>query len=121
MTRIKPTVTFEGWLPSTPEVISVTGSVPEEKKGLFSRAIGVVEFAVEWGEGGKEVQFLYNAYQLISDVHEHGAMEAGKDYVVGKLQNKAVDTALNVGKKLFRLIPQGSERTARPGPEPRAH
>jgi len=107
VTRIKPTVTFEGWLPSTPEVISVTGSVPEEKKGLFSRAIGVVEFALDWGLGPKKLVMAYNAYQLISDVHEHGAMEAGKDYVVGKLQNKAVDTALNVGKKLFRRSPKG--------------
>ncbi len=106
VTRSKPTITFEGWLPSTPEVISVTGSLPEEKKSWRARITGWVETALDWGLGPKKIVMAYRAYQFISDVREHGFFQAGENYAVNKLQDKAVDTALNIGKKVLKGSPK---------------
>jgi hypothetical protein len=120
VTRLEPTITFEGWLPTTPEAISVTGSLPkEEKKGWLATATGWVTTALDWGLGPKKLVIAYRAYQFISDVREHGFVKAGEDYAINKLQDKAVDTALNIGKKVLKGSRKKGSGHHDPGGEPR--
>lgn len=102
VTRIKPTVTFEGWLPSTTEVISITGSAPKEEKGWFSTVLGWGKTALDWGLGPKKIVMGYRALQFIGDAWDNGIYQAGKNYTINKVEDVAVDTALKVGKKLLK-------------------
>ena len=118
VTRIKPTVTFEGWLPSTSEVISITGSAPKEEKGWASTAAGWVGTALDWGFGPKKLILAYRTYQFISDVRENGFVQAGENYAINTIQDKAIDTALNVGKKVLKGSPKGTSGHHDPGGKP---
>jgi hypothetical protein len=118
VTRVKPTVTFEGWLPSASEVISVTGSVPKQEKTWLATATGLVETALDWGLGPKKLVMAYRAYQFISDVRKNGLFQAGENYAINKLEDKAIDTALNVGKKVLKGSPKGASGHHDPAGKP---
>jgi len=117
-TRITPTVTFEGWLPSASEVIRVTGSVPKEHKSWVSRATGLIETALDWGLGPKKLVIAYRAYQFISDARKSGLVQAGENYAINKLEDKAIDTALNVGKKVLKGSRKGTSGHHDPAGKP---
>ncbi|GIF63985.1 hypothetical protein Ais01nite_20200 [Asanoa ishikariensis] len=102
VTRIRPVVTFEGWLPSSSEVITVTGTVPKESKGWLGTAAGWVGTALDWGFGPKKAVAAYRAFQFLSDAWDNGVTTAAENYGIGKLQDKAVDTALKIGKKVVK-------------------
>ena len=46
-----------------PKSSASPGRSPKEKKSSLAKAVGLIELGLEWGEGGKEVEFLYSAYQ----------------------------------------------------------
>jgi Domain of unknown function (DUF4157) len=119
VTHVEPTVTFEGWVPWTPEVISFTGSAPKEEKGWVARVEGWAEFALDWGVGPKKIVMIYRAYQLYSDVREHGVIQAGENYVIGAVENKKIDTALAVGKKVLKSSPKRASRHHDPAAKPK--
>ncbi|MEH2500485.1 RHS repeat-associated protein [Bradyrhizobium sp. AZCC 1678] len=102
VTRIQPTVTFEGWLPSTTEVISVTGSAPKEEEHWTSTVAGWAGTALSWGFGPKWLVLGYRGYQFIGDARESGLFQAGENLTINTLADKAIDTALKVGKKVIK-------------------
>ena len=102
VTRTQLGIVFEGWVKTTSEVIQVTGTAPSEEKGWLSRLGDWGLTALSWGFGPKKLVMAYNAYQFVKDVRENGTLQAVENYAIGKVQNKAVDTALSLGKKLVK-------------------